>query len=90
MYLQVRKSRPGETASELPQMEGSSQANLNNLFYESNILSVLILLSVQWSQAGPHGKWQMPKALRTVRVGQYCDVMISAENSVSSFPLIRF
>lgn len=61
-------------------MEGSSQANLNNLFYESNILSVLILLSVQWSQAGP----------LTVRVGQDCDVVISAEDGVSSFPLIRF
>lgn len=71
-------------------MEGSSQANLNNLVYESNIVSVLILLSVQWSQAGPRGKWQMPKALGTVRVGQFCDVMISAEDGVSSFPLIHF
>lgn len=71
-------------------MEGSSQANLNNLVYESNIVSVLILLLVQWSQAGPHGKWQMPKALGTVRVGQFCDVMISAEDGVSSFPLIHF
>ena len=71
-------------------MEGSSQANLNNLFYESNILSVLILLSIQWSQAGPHGKWQMPKASGTVWVGQYFDVMISAEDGVSSFSLICF
>ena len=71
-------------------MEGSSQANLNNLVYESNIVSVLILLLVQWSQAGPRGKWQMPKALGTVRVGQFCDVMISAEDGVSSFPLIHF
>lgn len=71
-------------------MEGNSQANLNNLFYESNILSVLILLSIQWSQAGPQGKWQMPKTSGIVWVGQYCDVMISAEDGVSSFPLICF